>query len=355
MNKGFLFALIGVLAISTAFAQVKKPVQKPNQVKGQGQLNGGQISFGTIYSLKNGFNFEILSARYTTDAFDAYSLLTPRSDEKVLVLDIAIKNARPEDNWFTADSLFNLVDSDGNTYNLTPSTMLVSKGSGETSFNLKPGQGLGQPALKDPVEVAWVIPAKARITKIILLQGRLNSSEDVLRYMIAEPPKDPATSKNPNFIAPLPEVSRVDGDTWGSTLTPESKGKMGSWVHSGYYDFRVEKVDENFSGQFNGNPAEEGKRLVVMNVTVKNVTTPEIGLFEATGGDSPTWAITDEDGEIYKPIGYRKPSSDEDPDRRLKKGDSYTMRIFFQLPAAAKIKHYTIGAGGFTAWGWDKE
>jgi hypothetical protein len=53
--------------------------QQKNQTKGQAQTAGGIGQFGAIYSLKGGFNFAILSAKYTLEPFTAYSSL--RADD----------------------------------------------------------------------------------------------------------------------------------------------------------------------------------------------------------------------------------------------------------------------------------
>src|SRR3569833_3811994 len=68
----------GVAAVlCEAGAQAVPVKHKPatgHAVKGQGQLAGGTGQFGTIYSLNNGFNYEILSAAYSLEPIPAYSL-----------------------------------------------------------------------------------------------------------------------------------------------------------------------------------------------------------------------------------------------------------------------------------------
>ncbi|MBV9469247.1 MAG: hypothetical protein JOZ57_08365, partial [Abitibacteriaceae bacterium] len=150
---------IAALAITTmAIAapqggtQKKPPAPKPpavNQVKGQQQLAGASVQFGTVYSLKNGFNFAVLAARYTLEPFVAYAPLTAKTDMKLLVLDFAIKNANPDDNFFNPEDMLTLVDDKGQLY--TGGSMALSSKKADTaSVTLRPGQGLGQPELKDP-------------------------------------------------------------------------------------------------------------------------------------------------------------------------------------------------------------
>src|SRR3954469_3326725 len=101
--------LCAALAGAAAAAPAPKPAAAPAPVKGQGQLAGGNGQFGTVMSLDNGFNFEILSARYTLEPFLGSETLKARTDEKLLILEIAIKNAKKDDNWFNPEGAFTLV------------------------------------------------------------------------------------------------------------------------------------------------------------------------------------------------------------------------------------------------------
>src|SRR5690242_5135186 len=72
-------ASVALAAPKKAAKPARKPVAKPpasHQVKGQKQIVGGDGQFGVVYSLKNGVNLEILSARYTLEPFVAYSPVT---------------------------------------------------------------------------------------------------------------------------------------------------------------------------------------------------------------------------------------------------------------------------------------
>lgn len=160
-------------ATVTHAAPAKKPKPKPathNAVKGQSQMAGGNGQFGQIYTLDDGFNFEILAAHYTMDPFPAYEYQIAGPDQKVLVIELALKNANPSDKGA-----------------LYPGGQLelMSKGEAEGSFTLRPGQGIGQPSMNDPLRHAIVVPAKARIVKIMVGHGRKGSSEKTIRYYIA--------------------------------------------------------------------------------------------------------------------------------------------------------------------------
>lgn len=221
-------------------------------VKGQQQIAGGTGVFGTTYSLKNGFNFAILGGRYTLDPYDGYESITPQTDQKLLVLDVAIKNANPGDNFFNIDSMFTLVDDKGELY--TGGELMLESKPKEPSFTLRPGQGFGQPALKDPLHVGFAIPATARIAKIMLNIGRRDTNEEAIRYLLVAPPKDPKTATNKNWLTPLPDTVRDATDAFGAIAIDEGKASLKSPVVSGPFRLSVESIDAPGDAVFGGNP-----------------------------------------------------------------------------------------------------
>ena len=73
-----LVALLGAAAITVSQAQIvkkgsKPPVKSQDITKGQGQLQGGDGVFGTVYTLNSGWNFTLLKARYQVDPHDSYA------------------------------------------------------------------------------------------------------------------------------------------------------------------------------------------------------------------------------------------------------------------------------------------
>ena len=91
--------LIGGTA--SAGAQAKTP---PNATKGQGQVSGLYASFGTTYTLKSNFNFSIIKARYTLEPFTTSEPISAKTEEKLIVIDLAIKNVAKDDNAFGTDT-----------------------------------------------------------------------------------------------------------------------------------------------------------------------------------------------------------------------------------------------------------
>ena len=349
------FVFAAIVTASPTFAQSAKP--KPGAkppVKGQAQLTGGNGQFGTVYSLQNGFNFEILSAHYSLEPFIAYETLTAKTDEKLVVLDIAIKNAQKGDEFFNSEGLFTLVDDKGQLYT-GGDVGLASKGAQSWESTLRPGQGLGQPALHDPLRFGIAVPAKARIVKIMLNHGRLGTSEKVVRYYVAGATKSDAGEPGDpkNVIAPLPSEARDAADSLGAVALDAGKGAAGTYEPSGSFALRFDGITYTTDPVFGGNAPDEGKKYAVLTVTAKNLTEKQIGMFDVEGGDNPLYEITDSDGEKAKPIGYRKAKRDEDPEHDFAKGDEYTFRVFFTLPKDATAKKVVLGTLQSRKWEYD--
>lgn len=339
-----VFTLILSLAVAAL-------IYGQNDVKGQHQLAGGAAQFGKVYSLKNNFNFEILAARYTLEAYDAYYPMSADSEHKIVVIDIALKDATQDDQDFNTDGFMTLVDDHGDLFP-NCSMMLESRPRSSDSVTLKPGQGLGQPALKDPLHLAFLVPAKSRIDKILVNVGRLNTSEDVVRYLLVEPPKSSEKSENVNYIKPLAANEIAPGDRYGAGALPEGKGEIGAYVPSGMFDIRLDTVSAADDAKFDGNPPDDGNRFFVMTVTAKATTSGDAAMSDVEG-DGPAYRLFDADGNEYKPIGFRKPSADEEPEKDFKLGQEASCRVFFAVPKAAKITRAVYGTGQGSRWSVD--
>lgn len=363
MQRTLALSLVTAAALTAVLtpARAQKPKSKvaahptvQNQTKGQGQLAGGNGQFGVVYSLKSGFNFEVLGARYSLEPYEAYTGLTAGTDEKILILDLAIKNTNREHNFFNPDSLFTLVDTKGELIQ-GGSLRLLSKAADSGSATLRPGQGLGQPELKDPLQIAFTVPAKSRIVKIMVNQPRLNRNEQVFRYYIAGATKEEAGEPGDpkNVIQPVMEADRDPSDKSGAVAMEEGKITVGTYVPSGYFAIRLESFAFTNMNVMGEDPVEEGKQLAIATVTVKSEWPKDISMFDAEGGDQPLYELTDADGERYKPIGYRKAKRNEDPEHDFKKGDEYTFRVVFLVPRDAAAKKLVIGTKGSHKWAID--
>ncbi len=125
MKRSQMIAVLVFAALITsgnAFAQIKKtktpkaPSKKPTAVKGRGQLIGGIGQFGETYTLKRDFNLAVLGAHYTVEPIGDYGTNFPNADEKLLVLDVSLKNVSDRDNWFGGEGFMTAVDSKGGLY-----------------------------------------------------------------------------------------------------------------------------------------------------------------------------------------------------------------------------------------------
>lgn len=355
MKSNWLIPLCGMAALSlyaNAAPPKKSPPKKPpvaNETKGQGQLAGANGQFGVIYTLKDNMNFQILSAKYKTDSFSAYAPVIPKSDEKLVVLEVAVKNTRPQD-YYTELNFFTLVDEKGELYS-NSSSALESKGMDAFSINLRPGQGLGQPALKDPLRVAVLVPAKARIVKVMVNQGRLGRNEEVLRFFVAGATKAEAGEAGDpkNVISPLPENVRDASHPSGALALAEGKAKKGELHATGVALLRFDKMQISSSEKLDGNPPEEGKAFAIATMTVKSNWDKEFSYFEVTG-EEDDYELTTEDGESVKAVAFRKPKSDSAPERNFKKGDEYAYRVFFSVPKDAKFKKLVFKGNNGRKW-----
>ena len=322
--------------------------QGQNDVKGQQQMKGVGGTFGTTYTLKNGFNFSLISAKYTVDPVDAYAPALATPDDKILVLQFSIKNVLTTDNFLDTTGMFTASDSSNQIYSVSGSPKLESLGNTAPNLSLRPGQGLGQLSLNDPLTMAIAVPGKAKLDKIILNVGRQGKDEDVIRFELKQPPKSGDAAVK-NFIASLPTGVGDPTDPWGATLLPNGEGAFGSALSSGYFQMTVQQPTMPTDAVFGGNPPDDGKKYFVVLVNVKSMVSSEISIFEAAG-DTKGNELTDEDGEHYQPIGYRKAKADEEPEHSFKKGEEYRYRVFFSVPKDAKLKKLTIGARAGYVW-----
>lgn len=350
----FLLALF-----APAFTAVASAAPGDNTTRGQGQMAGGDGEFGTVYSMKDGFNEEILSAKYSIDPIVCYNgdgFLAPGDGEKLLVLEVAMKNATPTDN-FNGGWNMTAVDSDGTEYGVTV-TRLASDGPKAFGPTLKPGQGLGQPELHNPMEILFKIPSKARIVKLIMNQGRLNHEEDVFRYYVAgATAAEAGKAGDPkNIIAALPQFVRDPGDPSGATaIDPGKGGQPGGGVScpSSRYFVTLDSFGDAPQGaQFDGSGPDDGKKFVFATMTMHNASSDDGPVYDFDGGKLQ---LTDSNGDTYDMMGVEQAGADEKvaDDHKVPAGQQYTVRVLFSAPANVTIKSLTFAGSGGRAWLFD--
>lgn len=350
-----LIALLSIALPAVSLAQkpkkapvVKPPVKSQDISRAQGQLQGGDGVFGSIYTLNSGWNFTILKARYTVDPFMSYEGMFPEPDSKLLVLSVAIKNSDPADKFFGGPE-FQAFDEEGHPYN-SGDYRLDSLGRKQNSFTLKPGQGIGQMPDKDEMAIAFNVPGKARISKIILKDGRkFVKDEQVVRYFIANvatKERDGENGNPKNAITPLPDYIRDPADKLGAVALTTPTIKMGAAAPTGYYAVNIDSVTLSATEKCKDQLPSDGKQFAIVTMTVKNNWSKEMGLFDLLS-DSTT-VLRDSDGEKYPTLdgsGRRKAKRDDAvaSDLVLQPGETYTFRHFFEVPKDVKLKSVTFG------------
>ncbi|MCW3053827.1 MAG: hypothetical protein JWN14_2997 [Chthonomonadales bacterium] len=355
----FTFGLIALLSMTLpaiSMAQKKAPVKPPikPQVKNQdisrsqGQLQGGDGLFGSIYTLNSGWNFTVLRARYTVDPYLSYEGMFPAPDSKLLILSIAIKNSDPADKFFGGPE-FQAFDEEGHDY-AGGDYRLASLGSKQNSVSLKPGQGVGQTPDKDEFTIAFNVPDKARISKIILKDGRkFVKDEKVVRYFIndvATKERDGQPGNPKNIVTPLPEFLRDPADKLGATPLAIAPTKLSTVVPTGYYAVSIDSVALSATEKVKDQAPAEGKQYAIVTMTVKNNWSKAMGLFDLLSEE--TTVLKDTDGEKYTVIEStykRKAKRDEaiTDGLELQPGETYTYRHFYEVPKDVKLKSITFG------------
>ncbi len=346
----------GIALAAPIFAAPAKPAAKPapkpaakpaeNTVKGQGQLAGANGQFGAVYSIKGDFNVSIVGAGYSLDPFVAYVPLQAGTDTKLFVVDLALKNVSQQDNFFDADRFITLVDAGGQLYE-EGSLALKSQGLKQSALTLRPGQGRGQVDTNDPLQMAFVIPDKARIVKIMINRGRLGKNEEVVRYYVAGATKAEAgEAGDPKNVArPLPAAVRDASDPAGNTPVAIGKTKVGEFVTTGAFALRLDSLAYTEMPVIADQELEEGTRYAVATYTAKALTPRETAFVDFTGGDAPLFILTDQDGETKNSSAVLQSKKGEPIDYTFKDtGATYTFRVVYLLKKDQSAKTLQFGA-----------
>ncbi|MBS1728223.1 MAG: DUF4352 domain-containing protein [Armatimonadetes bacterium] len=342
LKKSWTFAVLAAMVMALPSASFAQTGQKPkNETKGQSQLAGGYARFGETYSLKSGWNFQFISAKYTVQPFLCYGDSLAMSGQKLLVIDFSLKNATHDDMWFGGiDQMISVFDDKGAKYS-SCATQLESNGIKSMDRTLKPGQGIGQPELKDPLRVCFPVPLDAKITKIILNEPRLGKNEEVVRFLMAGTDKE---SDPKNIIAPLPKNVADPSDPTGAVALKAGLAKIGDVVPSGEFSFKVTGVTTTKEALDPDNPLEDGKQYVVVTVQAKNIWGDKASYFDAQDTDDNV--LVDADGEKYHAAKVLKASSNEEADtgRQMDPDDTYTVRWVFVMSEKSKATVFRLRA-----------
>ncbi len=349
-----VFLALALLPVA-AVGQTNKPAVPPTQ--GHAQAAGGNGQFGVIYTLKNDVNFVIYGAKYTMEPFDCQLWTAPKHDEKLFEADLAFKNASGTDKATPTGRLITLVDTAGNSYG-TDARYMSQESMGSKGFieTLHPGQGVGQPGLHDPLHIIAVVPAKARIVKILFNIGRkfVKPDEDMIRFYVSGATKEEAGAVGDpkNVIAPLLANVADPADKSGAIPLDEGKGVVGQEYPSEAFHIKLNSAATS-TDSLNGSMPKKGMKYVVLNVSAQLMIDMDSAMNVLAGNFDPLWSLTDGDGERYKPTAFLKASTDADADRKFKLHDTSTFRVLFTVPTTATIKKVVIGAHQGREWAFD--
>ena len=319
-------------------------------------MAGADGHFGTVYTLKSNFNVALLSAHYTLEPFNYTENVYPAKNEKLLIVDIAAKNVDSKDNnFYTNNTFMTAIDAQGvETKNKVVS--LASRAEETNDPTIKPGQGLGQPGLHDPLRVVFIVPATSRIVKLILNFGRKGRAEEVVRYYIAGATKEEAGEPGDpaNIVAPLPAAVRDPADPTGDTPLALGKAPASGTVISGPFALHLDSFTYTRDPAVgdDGRAPNEDEQFAVATITATTLI---------VGKRTPDPILTDEvivkdaDGETVKPRYRMKAhgSAAMDFGHVIPKGESYTFRLVFPVHKATPQRTLILGINQGRLWEYD--
>jgi len=341
MDKHSLPTLLAAVAVVAAIvipaAAAPTTTKKPAVgVRGATQMAGADGVFGQTYTLKSGFNYTVVSAEYSVTRSNAYDCTVPKAEEKVVLLHVRIKNSAADDSYFDDNAHgWTAVDGDGEDHAGGTDYGRTTTGKAIVP-TLKPGQGY------DDVFTSILVPSKGPIVKLILNNGRMGTTDDVIRFNIG-------TGKN--VIAPLPNFVCDPGDTSNVTALMDVPGKVGAFYPMGTFDVRFDSFQFS-DGPVDGNNADEGKRFMIATATLRYLgNTDDAAIYPSLF----TTKVTNSDGDDLQFDGGMKADKDEDvpSDKRIHAGDMYTIRFYGQLPTTTTLKTFTISEGDSRRYVYD--
>lgn len=282
------------------------------QVAGTTQLAGGEGELGKTYTLGKGrpLNFTLRSAEYTVNRVTVGThVYAPEANEKLLVLHYTVQNPTQQDQNVTWNS-FKFTVVDAKDVNHVFDNYVARQGTTENyNVNLKPAQ-------KVDLVAAWSVPASGVMPKLIVERER---DAPVLRYDLR------------GKVKALPAPFADPADPSGATALEEVPAKPGTYYPMQIFDVKLESANFSTEPMEKRVPAE-GKRYLVATLSIKNACGPTTREVNFNYGNFK-FVLEDADGEKQEFDGYLiKVARDEHADGRLKPGEEYKFRIYFELP-----------------------
>lgn len=320
----FACAALFTLALAPGLAQ---SATKKVYTKGTQQMAGGNGLFGQTYTLVGPgdygpINFTVLSAWYSVARFSMNdgNIYAPKANEKLVVIHFRVKNPNKNDFYFGSGGFFQAVDAQDNTIQDCNECRRVDADHtvGDT---IKPGQGI------DDLVTYIVVPADAKIPKLILKLGRAGTKDLVTRYALGTPP---------NIIHPLPAPYADPADKSGATALAQVPGTTGTTYTAGYFDFTVSSL-ALAPGPLGNLTADDGNQFLVASLSATNRSLSK-QYFSAIW--VPILTTTDD-----KLTDYHELKADHDDNfdaRQVDPGETVNERIVMQVPKDATLQTLSV-------------
>lgn len=329
MRMSMLLALSlllpGVILAGSVSAQKKKPEPKKPPVsrptKGTTELAGDNGKFNTAYSIgKSGaVNITMTGAEFTVSRVSIGEVtFAPKANEKILLLKYTLQNPNPTETQYDWSTLrFTGVSQDNvnREYVGAVGKQLTNEA---VSIGLKPAQ-------KIDLFTVVVVPAKGTVPKLIVEH---TNGGPILRYDLNGLIK--------GLIAPFADPA----DKTGVTALTQVPAIPNTYLPLGNFDAKF------VSGAFESGPlgdatADEGKRFFIATVTFKNLAPITLGYDSSV----VVGKLETADGEIVDLSGMLKTKLNEAAIGELATKAEYTVRYYFTLPVAAKVKTFRLTEG----------
>ncbi|PYE55413.1 hypothetical protein [Deinococcus yavapaiensis] len=291
-------------------------------VLGTTQLDGQNAKVGQTFTVgkQSPLNFTLTSAEFSASRVTiGKTTIAPGKDEKLLIVRFTVHNPQPKDVRFDANA-FTFTAVDAQDVNHVAERFVARDGTAEeVAVNLKPAQKLA-------VLAVLKVPAKGVVPKLIVQR---EASAPVLRYDFA------------GGVKPLPAPFADSADTSGATSLAVLTAAQG-------VAYPLKHLDVTFEGArfttdaMQGNAPGRGKRYLVVNVSLRNMTAQDAYV----GLQTLRPEARDADGErtMFKTV--LKASRDELVGTQVAPSDTLKVRYVFEVPADATMDNVSFTDGG---------
>lgn len=292
--------------------------QTPHYVQGTTQLKGEYAEFGKAYTLgkENPMNVTLKSAEYTCDTVVIGDhFYYPAANEKLLLIRYQLHNPQPREcpvHW----EFFKITAVD-NTNTNRDYIHDVGTESSKITLNLEL-----KPAQKMDVYTVINVPAKGEVPKLMF-----KSTDDlVLRYDLK--------GKVKGLEAPFADPK----DATRATALSKVPAKMNTYYPLGEFALRLDKLEYS-KAKMGDYELEEGCRFLVLNCSVKNVTTESkplhwetfnVELYDADGNEIE-WVH-----DMFQNTRATSVNVDLKPDQE------YKCRYFFSVPEDQQPESFSV-------------